>query len=120
EMVGLPEGNGLSQAAQGALTTANHHVRWVDLDRHGFTIVEFTPDYAHADYWAVTSLTDPGAGAYPLASWRVRHGTDRLETVGPLPGVAAGQGVETGAQGGPLPWRVDAPRSGVSTRTWEQ
>lgn len=85
EMVGLPEGNGLSQAAQGALTTANHHVRWVDLDRHGFTIVEFTPDYAHADYWAVTSLTDPGAGAYPLASWRVRHGTDRLETAGPLP-----------------------------------
>ena len=85
EMVGLPEGNGLSQAAQGALTTANHHVRWVDLDRHGFTIVEFTPDYAHADYWAVTSLTDPGAGAYPLASWRVRHGTDRLETAGPCP-----------------------------------
>src|SRR5699024_2633893 len=85
EMVGLPEGNGLFQAAQRALTTANHRFRWVSLVGHGFTLLEFTPCYAHADYWAVSSPTVPGAGAYPLASWRVRHGTDRLGTAGPLP-----------------------------------
>lgn len=85
DMVGLPEGNGLSQTAQGALTGVNQHVRWVDLDRHGFTVLEFTTDYAHADYWAITAREDPAAGAYPIASWRVRHGTDRLEPAGLLP-----------------------------------
>ncbi len=82
---GLPEGNPLSQAAQGALTAANRHVRWADLDRHGFTVVEFTSDYAHADYWALVAREDPNSGAYPMASWRARHGTDRLEPAGPLP-----------------------------------
>jgi alkaline phosphatase D len=85
DMVGLPEGNALSQTAQGALTQVNRHVRWVDLDRHGFTVVEFTTDFAHADYWALVSREDPASGAYPIASWRVRHGTDQLEPAGPLP-----------------------------------
>ena len=84
DMVGLPEGNGLSLAAQGALTSANRHVRWVDLDRHGFSVLEFTTDYAHTDYWAVISREDPNSGAYPLASWRTPHGTNRLEPAGLL------------------------------------
>ena len=84
DMVKLPEGNALSQTAQGALTGVNRHVRWVDLDRHGFTVVEFTTDYAHADYWALVAREDPNSGAYPLASWRTRHGTDQLEPAGPL------------------------------------
>ncbi|MCT1516819.1 alkaline phosphatase D family protein [Dietzia cercidiphylli] len=85
DMVNLPEGNPLSQTAQGALTQVNRHVRWVDLDRHGFTVVEFTTDFAHADYWALVAREDPASGAYPIASWRVRHGTDQLEPAGLLP-----------------------------------
>ncbi|MCT2063051.1 alkaline phosphatase D family protein [Dietzia cinnamea] len=85
DMVGLPEGNPLSQAAQGALTGVNRHVRWADLDRHGFTVVEFTSGYAHADFWALVAREDPASGAYPLASWRSPHGSDRLEPAGPLP-----------------------------------
>ena len=85
DMVGLPEGNGLSVAAQGALTSANRHVRWVDLDRHGFSVLEFTTEYAHTDYWAVVSREDPKSGAYPMASWRTPHGTNRLEPAGLLP-----------------------------------
>ena len=85
DMIGLPEGNAASLTAQGALTQLNRHVRWVDLDRHGFTVLEFTADFAHADYWAIVAREDPASGAYPMASWRVRHGTDRLEPAGPLP-----------------------------------
>lgn len=85
DMITLPEGNGLSLTAQGALTGLNRHVRWVDLDRHGFAVLEFTEDFAHADYWAVVSREDPASGAYPMASWRVRHGTDQLEPAGLLP-----------------------------------
>ena len=85
DMVKLPEGNGLSAAAQGALSSVNRHVRWVDLDRHGFSVLEFTTGYAHADYWAVVAREDPNSGAYPMASWRTPHGTDRLEPAGLLP-----------------------------------
>ncbi len=85
DMLNLPEGNPLSQTAQAALSQLNRHVRCVDLDRHGFTVVEFTTDYAHADFWAVVAREEPNSGAYPLASWRSRHGTDQLEPVGPLP-----------------------------------
>lgn len=85
EMLSLPEGNGLSVAAQSALMGVNHHVRWVDLDRHGYTVVEFTSDYAHADYWALNDITQPGSGAYPMHSWRSPHGTDRIEPAAPLP-----------------------------------
>lgn len=81
----LPEGNPASMAAQGALTTTNHHVKWVDLDRHGFTVVEFTQDYAHADFWALVAREDPNTGAYRMSGWRTPHGTDRLEPAGPLP-----------------------------------
>ena len=81
----LPEGNPASLTAQAALVGTNRHVRWVDLDRHGFVVVEFTQDFAHADYWAVVAREDPATGAYPMASWRTRHGTDTLEPAGLLP-----------------------------------
>lgn len=84
DMVGLPTDNPLSRAAQAALTNLNRHVRWVDLDRHGFTVVEFTSGYAHADYWALNDILDPASGAYPLMSWRTPHGTNRLEPANPV------------------------------------
>ncbi|MGW8592176.1 alkaline phosphatase D family protein [Dietzia sp. NPDC055877] len=85
DILGLPEGNGLSAAAQGALMGANHHIRWVDLDRHGYTVVEFTQDYAHADYWALHDHTRADSGAYPVHSWRTAHGTNQVAPAGPLP-----------------------------------
>lgn len=85
DILKLPVGNGLSVAAQAGLQGANHHIRWVDLDRHGFTVVEFTSDYAHADYWALHDHTLADSGAYLMHSWRTPHGTDRVEPAGPLP-----------------------------------
>ncbi|HHX85451.1 MAG TPA: alkaline phosphatase [Actinomycetales bacterium] len=81
----LPEGNGLSVTAQEALRGANHHVRWVDLDRHGYAVVEFTRDFAHCDYWAIVAREDPATGAYLMSSWRTAHGSNRVEPAGPLP-----------------------------------
>lgn len=85
DILKMPSGNGLSAAAQGALSGANNHIRWVDLDRHGYTVVEFTQDYAHADYWALHDHTVPDTGAYPMHSWRTRHGSNRVEPAGPMP-----------------------------------
>ena len=81
----LPEGNPLSLAAQEAIRGLNHHVRWVDLDRHGYVVVEFTAEFAHADYWVLSAKEDPAATAHRVAGWRVRHGRPGLEPAGPLP-----------------------------------
>ena len=85
DMLKLPEGNPASLTAQGAIQGLNHHVRWIDLDRHGYLVVEFTQDFAHADFWAVSAKEDPAAGAFPVASWRVRHGAGFLEPAGLMP-----------------------------------
>ena len=85
DMLNLPERNGVSHAAQEALKTFNHHIRWVDLDLHGYTIVEFTEGYAHADWFALTAKEDPNSGVYHMGSWRVPHGTNFVQPAGQLP-----------------------------------
>ena len=84
DMLGLPESSGVSHTLQEALKTVNHHIRWVDLDRHGYTIVEFTEGFAHADWFALTAKEDPNAGVYHMASWRVPHGSNFVQPAGPL------------------------------------
>lgn len=84
DAVHLPEGNPLSVAAQEALPAVNHHVRWVDLDRHGFGVFEITEGFAHMDYFAVTNRADPGAGVYRIGSWRKPAGPGPIEPAGGL------------------------------------
>lgn len=81
----MPEGNPLSQAAQTAIMGLNHHVRFVDLDRHGYGVFEITDDYAHMDYWAVVAREDPETAVYPIGSWRKAHGSGPIEPAGLLP-----------------------------------
>lgn len=50
DILKLPEANGLSKTGEAALTFANRHIRWVDLDRHGYAVVQVTPDFVHTDW----------------------------------------------------------------------
>ena len=85
DMIGLPEGNPLSDAAETALPAANHHIRWVDLDRHGYGVFELTDGFAHMDYFAVFSREDAGTGTYRMGGWRKPHGSGPIQPAGPLP-----------------------------------
>jgi alkaline phosphatase D len=41
----------------------NPHLKYVDLDRHGYVILTLTPDIAQADYYYISNVRDPNATA---------------------------------------------------------
>ncbi|WP_333619080.1 alkaline phosphatase D family protein [Dietzia sp.] len=84
ESLKMPEGNPLSLAAQDALPSVNHHVRFVDLDRHGFGVFEITEGYAHMDYFALNNVEAQDSAHYRIASWRKPYGPGPIEAAGPL------------------------------------
>lgn len=46
----LPEDNPLSQTVEFAFTNMNKYVKYVDMDAHGYAVIQITPEYAQADY----------------------------------------------------------------------
>ncbi|MFC6012443.1 alkaline phosphatase D family protein [Nocardia lasii] len=55
-----------SVPAEEAIKLANHHLRYVELDSHGFGVLEVTPTQTQMDWFYVADVTDPVSG--------VRHG----------------------------------------------
>ncbi|WP_378731729.1 alkaline phosphatase D family protein [Nocardia brasiliensis] len=45
----------------------NHHLRYVELDSHGYGVLEVTPDQSQMDWFYLIDVADPNSG--------VRHGT---------------------------------------------
>ncbi|MBC2681469.1 alkaline phosphatase D family protein [Corynebacterium anserum] len=54
DIVKLPEDNPLSLTAEGAFTGLNRYIKYLDFDSHGYTVVQVTPEYVHADYLLLT------------------------------------------------------------------
>lgn len=79
EMLGLPEGNPVSLAAQEALKAANPHIKAVDLDRHGYLVFEVTPAAVRADYWYVGDTALPASGLTAGPSFRTSSGSPTIQ-----------------------------------------
>ncbi|KQU36474.1 MULTISPECIES: alkaline phosphatase D family protein [unclassified Rhodococcus (in: high G+C Gram-positive bacteria)] len=75
----------VGRVAEEAFKAFNHHVKYVDLDTHGFGVFEVTPSGAQMDHWYVTAKEDPASTAYFGAGFRVGSGT---QTVAPAPRLA--------------------------------
>ncbi|MFH8367244.1 alkaline phosphatase D family protein [Streptomyces sp. NPDC018031] len=71
----------LSVVAAGAVKAANRHVKWVDMDHHGYGVLDVTAERAQMDYFTVSDKTDPGATSAWARSYRTRSGTQRVERV---------------------------------------
>ncbi|PXW35470.1 UNVERIFIED_CONTAM: alkaline phosphatase D [Williamsia faeni] len=84
DIVGVPEYTA-GAAAAGALTTINHHLRWVDTDAHGYAVLTVTPAATQMDWFFITSREDPGSGQRYAQSWRVPNGARHVQ---PAPGPA--------------------------------
>ncbi|MFE3544530.1 alkaline phosphatase D family protein [Nocardia sp. NPDC059177] len=70
-----------SVAAEAAIQTANRHLRYVELDSHGFGVLEVTAGQAQMDWFYVLDVTDPGSGVRHGMSFAVPAG-GRLEQRG--------------------------------------
>ncbi|WP_369143737.1 alkaline phosphatase [Streptomyces sp. R44] len=71
----------LSVVAAGAVKAANRHVKWVDMDHHGYGVLDVTAERSQMDYYTVSDKTDPAATTAWARSYRTLSGTQRVERV---------------------------------------
>ncbi|MFI8254712.1 alkaline phosphatase D family protein [Streptomyces filamentosus] len=71
----------LSVVAAGAVKAANRHVKWVDMDHHGYGVLDVTAERSQMDYYTVSDKRDPAATASWSRSYRTLDGTQRVERV---------------------------------------
>ncbi|HEX5569358.1 MAG TPA: alkaline phosphatase D family protein [Streptomyces sp.] len=69
----------LSAVAETAVRAANRHTKWVDMDSHGYGVLDVTAERAQMDYYALSDKTDPRATVRHVRSYRTRSGTQRVE-----------------------------------------
>ncbi|NEK85146.1 alkaline phosphatase [Blastococcus saxobsidens] len=66
-------------AVETAVKVNNTHVKYLDFDSHGFSVLELTEAGAQMDWFVLTDRTDPRAAAVWSTSVRVPAGTARVE-----------------------------------------
>ncbi|BAJ33218.1 MULTISPECIES: alkaline phosphatase D family protein [Kitasatospora] len=71
----------LSLAAAAAIQAANPHVKWTDLDSHGYGVLDITADRAQMDYYVLSDRTKADATTRWTRSYRTRTGTQQVERV---------------------------------------
>ncbi|MFC9176016.1 MULTISPECIES: alkaline phosphatase [Streptomyces] len=71
----------VSLAAAAAVRTANRHVKWVDMDSHGYGVLDVTAEQAQMDYYVLSDKTAEDASSAWSRSYRTRRGTQRVERV---------------------------------------
>ena len=67
-----------SLAVETAIKANNPHVKYLDFDSHGFSVLEVTPAGTQMDWYVLTDRTDPHAGAVWSTSFRVPAGTRKV------------------------------------------
>ncbi|MER7518191.1 alkaline phosphatase D family protein [Streptomyces sp. NPDC126499] len=71
----------VSVVASGAIRTANRHVKWVDMDHHGYGVLDVTAERSQMDYYTVSDRADRDATTAWTRSYRTLNGTQRVERV---------------------------------------
>lgn len=69
----------VSKVAATAVRTANRHVKWVDMDSHGYGVLDVTAERAQMDYYVLSDKKDKEAASTWARSYRTRRGTQKVE-----------------------------------------
>ncbi|MBH1936270.1 alkaline phosphatase D family protein [Streptomyces sp. AV19] len=69
----------VSLPAATAIKAANRHVKWVDMDSHGYGVLDVTAERAQMDYYVLADKRDPKSAASWARSYRTKSGTQRVE-----------------------------------------
>lgn len=104
EIVGAPPRTS-SRAVEEAIVGLNRHIKMLEFDSHGFSIVDVTPERTQMDWFYLRSEVtpqrpqhDPDATIVHDRSWRVLVGTNQVEVadgpVGPRAVDVAAQQIE--------------------------
>lgn len=67
-----------SLSVEAAIRANNPHVKHLEFDSHGFSVVEVTAERVQMDWFNLTDRTDPASGATHSASFVVAAGTQHV------------------------------------------
>jgi alkaline phosphatase D len=70
-----------SLTLEAAIQQENPHVKWVNLDDHGYAVLHVTDAGVQMDWHAISDRRDPDATSRVLASWVVAAGSARVRPV---------------------------------------
>lgn len=77
EILKVPE-HTVSNAISPALTALNRHIRWTDLDAHGYGVFTVTRAAVQMDWYFLRDKNQRRTGQYYAKSFRVRNGANRV------------------------------------------
>lgn len=69
----------VSPTGVAAIKAANRHVKWLDMDSHGYGVLDVTAERTQMDFYAISDRTDPRATRRHLRSYRTMSGTQKVE-----------------------------------------
>ncbi|RYP86936.1 alkaline phosphatase [Nocardioides guangzhouensis] len=70
-----------SLAVETTIKANNRHVKYLDFDSHGFSVLDVTPERVQMDWFVIGDRADRGTPASWTASWATDSGTQRLRPV---------------------------------------
>ncbi|MFD7970305.1 alkaline phosphatase D family protein [Streptomyces clavifer] len=69
----------VSVVATAAVRAANRHVKWIDMDSHGYGVLDVTAERSQMDYYVVSDKTRKDATSSWVRSYRTLSGTQSVE-----------------------------------------
>jgi alkaline phosphatase D len=74
-----------SLAVEAVIQTNNRHVKYLNFDDHGYSVLDVTPERVQMDWYVIGDRADRGAPSSWTASWATRSGTNRVQAAsGPV------------------------------------
>jgi alkaline phosphatase D len=68
-----------SLSVERAIQRNNPHVKYLDLDSHGYSVLDVTPERVQMDWFVLIDRLDPESAAVWSTSWRVGAGSTTVE-----------------------------------------
>ncbi|MFD7032955.1 alkaline phosphatase D family protein [Streptomyces sp. NPDC059917] len=68
-----------SLVAETAIKAANRHVKWLDMDAHGYGVLDVTAERSQMDYYVISDKTKQNATSAWDRSYRTLNGTQKVE-----------------------------------------
>ncbi|HEX6356767.1 alkaline phosphatase D family protein [Actinophytocola sp.] len=81
DILGVPP-RSVSPALETAIRALNRHIKYVELDSHGASVLEVTPAGTQMDWYYLANKADPASALSWARSFRTRAGTQRVQSVG--------------------------------------
>lgn len=67
-----------SLAVEAVIQTNNRHVKYLNFDDHGYSVLDVTPERVQMDWYVIGDRADRRAGSSWSASWATRSGTNKV------------------------------------------